>query len=221
MAIFDSEAKEYDSWYDSKLGAYVDQVETDLAFSLFTPRPGMKILDIGCGTGNFSIKLAKMGCRVVGLDQSKDMLAQAKKKNPAIDFRLGDVYKLDFADQTFDGVFSMAAFEFIKEPQKAYAEMKRVLKTKGSLLIGTINRESQWGDLYQSDFFRDQTVFKHANFKAMADLKGWDPDNLTGSGECLFISPTATEEDISSEQEKRLSVSERGGFICAKWTKKG
>ena len=54
-----------------------------------------------------------------------------------------DAYNITFPSESFDGVFSMAAFEFINKPIIAYDEMYRVLKENGSLLIGTINRESK------------------------------------------------------------------------------
>ena len=64
MAVFDKKADDYDRWYESKLGKFVDKVETELAFSLLNPFPN-EILDMGCGTGNFSIKLAEKGCKVL------------------------------------------------------------------------------------------------------------------------------------------------------------
>lgn len=223
MAIFDKEASEYDKWYQSKLGEFVDKVETELAFSLFKPTPGMKILDVGCGTGNFSIKLAEMGCKVTGIDKSEKMLEKARQKAKDrgldIEFRIMDVYNIDFPDESFDGVFSMAAFEFVNKAQEAYNEMYRVLKKDGYLLIGTINKESKWGDLYLSKPFQENSVFKYADFKSMDDMKSWDSENVVDSGEALFIPPETGEKDVSIELEKQLSSSERGGFICVLWKK--
>lgn len=223
MAIFDKEAGDYDEWYTSKLGDFVDKVETDLAFSLFKPNSGMKILDVGCGTGNFSIKLAEMGCKVVGIDKSEEMLSKArvkaKSKGLDIEFHTMDVYDLEFSDESFDGVFSMAAFEFIKEAQSAYDEMYRVLKKDGYLLIGTINEESKWGELYLSKPFQENSVFKYADFKSMDDMKSWNTKEIISSGECLFIPPNIEEKHISIKREEELSSSERGGFICVLWEK--
>lgn len=223
MAVFDAEATKYDQWYETKLGRFVDEVETKLAFSLFLPKPGMKILDVGCGTGNFSIKLAKMGCEVVGIDISDEMLTKARKKSRDlgmnIEFYNMDIYDLKFEEETFDGVFSMAAFEFIKEPQKAYEEMFRVLKKNGELLIGTIHRDSSWGSLYMSDEFQKNTVFKYASFKSMEELTQLDSKRLKAKGECLFIPPNAPDEVINMEQEREYSKKERGGYICALWKK--
>lgn len=223
MAIFDKEAKEYDNWYKSKLGEFVDKVETDSAFSLYKPTPGMKILDVGCGTGNFSIKLAEMGCKVIGIDKSGEMLSQAKekakKKGLDIEFHIMDIYDINFPDESFDGVFSMAAFEFIKESKKAYNEMHRVLKKDGPLLIGTINRDSKWGELYLSKEFQENSVFKHADFKSMDDLKSLDIEAFVNSGECLFIPPNTEEENINMDFERKLSTSESGGFISVLWKK--
>ena len=222
MEIFDLEAKNYDQWYDSKLGKFVDQVETELAFKPFKPYPGMKVLDAGCGTGNFSLKLAEMGCQVIGIDISEEMLKIAQTKiKPGLDleFRLMDTYDLDFADQEFDGVLSMAAFEFIYQPQKAYDEMYRVLKPQGNLVIGTINLESKWGEFYLSDEIRENSVYKYADFKTLAALKSLNQKEVVGSGQCLFIPPTAKEDEISLELEKELSEKEKGGFICVKWQK--
>lgn len=223
MAIFDQEASEYDTWYQSNLGKFVDQVETELAFSLFKPEGEMKILDVGCGTGNFSIKLAEMGCKVIGIDKSEKMLEEAKRKAEIkglnIEFLNMDVYDIELSDESFDGVFSMAAFEFIKRPKKAYDEMYRVLKKGGYLLIGTINRDSKWGELYMSEPFQENSVFKYADFKSMDDMESWDSENIVTSGEALFLPPNTEEENVSLELDKELSASERGGFICMLWKK--
>ena len=79
MVVFDNEAASYDSWYETKLGKFVDEVETECAFSLLSLEKRKRVLDIGCGTGNFSFKLEKMDYRVVGVDVSDQMLAIARK----------------------------------------------------------------------------------------------------------------------------------------------
>ena len=217
MPVFDKIAHDYDQWYKTKLGSFADKVETELAFRLFTPEKGMKVLDVGCGTGLFSIRLAEMGCKVTGIDVSPDMLAIAKdkvkQKNLDVDFREMDVYDLDFADESFDAVFSMATFEFVKLPQKAYDQMFRVLKKDGKMLIGTINKDSRWGELYMSKSVRENSVFKHADFKTVEDVKSLDRKNVIDSGECLFIPPDAPENDINIANEKKLAKTERGGFF--------
>jgi ubiquinone/menaquinone biosynthesis C-methylase UbiE len=223
MAVFDIIAKDYDEWYKGGIGKFADQAETCLAFNLFSPEKHHRVLDVGCGTGNFSLKLAGYGCEVTGIDLSEEMLAQARHKaegiKPEMLFKRMDVYNLEFPDNHFDGVFSMAAFEFITQPGKAYSEMFRVLKPGGRLLIGTINRDSKWGELYLSKSFQENSVFKYASFMTMEQLKDLDRENLKGFGECLFIPPDAGSESISWEEEKRLSLTERGGFICAIWEK--
>ncbi len=217
MPVFDKIAHDYDQWYKTKLGSFADKVETELAFRLFTPEKGMKVLDVGCGTGLFSIRLAEMGCKVTGIDVSPDMLAIAKdkvkQKNLDVDFREMDVYDLDFADESFDAVFSIATFEFVKLPQKAYDQMFRVLKKDGKMLIGTINKDSRWGELYMSKSVRENSVFKHADFKTVEDVKILDSKNVIDSGECLFIPPDAPENDINIANEKKLAKTERGGFF--------
>lgn len=223
MQIFDNIADSYDSWYLTKMGDFVDKVETDLAFNLFKVKPGMLILDIGCGTGNFSIKLAKKGCKVIGIDVSDEMLdiarVKALKEGLEIEFHNMNVYDLKFDNETFDGAFSMAAFEFITEPDKALEEIFRVIKKDGSILVGTINKDSKWGELYQTEEYQNNTVFKHADFKTLEDLKQIMSEKIIASGESLFVSPSSKEEDFTEEKEIELSSTERGGYICVLWEK--
>lgn len=224
MAIFDKEAKIYDEWYKSKLGNFVDEVETRCVFDLFKAKKGMKVLDVGCGTGNFSIKLAKMGCEVVGIDVSEEMLkvaeAKAREEGLNIKFYKMDAHQMEFEDNTFDGVLSVTAFEFLKEPEKAIEEIFRVLKPNGQLLIGTINKNSKWGEMYLSKEFQENTVFKYANFKTIEDMKSYKKEYLVDIKECLFVPPNAEEEDICMVKEMELAQKgKRGGFICALWRK--
>lgn len=223
MAIFDNEAKSYDSWYDTKLGDFVDRVERKCAFDLFLPFEGKKILDIGCGTGNYSIRLAELGYEVVGIDISDEMLdiarGKAKEKNLNIKFYNMDIYDLKFDDGEFDGAFSMAAFEFVEDTERALSEIFRVVKIGGQILIGTINKDSSWGELYLSEDLQRNSVFKYAHFKIIEDFTRIYSDKVVDKKECLFISPSADIEDINMEKEEELSRSERGGFICVLWGK--
>lgn len=224
MAAFDEIAGSYDQWYLTPMGNFVDVVETGLAFEMFGGRQGMSVLDAGCGTGNFSLKLARRGCRVTGIDISPAMLEIAGEKASGagikIDFRLMDLYSLDFPDGHFDAVFSMAAFEFVKDPGRVLDELFRVTRSGGSILVGTINRDSSWGRLYSGEEYRKNSIFRHADLKSPEDFKQLRKESLVDMRECLFVPPGAAGEDISMEAERRLSMSERGGYFCALWRKR-
>lgn len=223
MAVFNNIATEYDEWYSQKKGAFVDRVESDLAFSMLKLEPGMKVLDVGCGTGIFSMKLAEKGCIVTGIDVSEGMLAVAREK--AAEKKLPIAYlqmnatELAFDDGAFNAVLAMAAVEFIEDTARAVEEMFRVVKNGGQVLIGTINADSDWGEYYQSKKMQEDSIYRYAAFKTIDDLKAWNPEKLVQTGACLFIPPFADEEEFILEREKELSGTRRGGYICALWGK--
>lgn len=219
---FDKKAAfEYDKWYQTKMGSFIDEVETKAAFDLFKPQSEEKILDIGCGTGNFTIKLAQKGCKVTGIDISSPMLEKAVEKaeklNLDINFKKEDAVQLNFAANSFDGVISMTAIEFIEDLKKAFDEMKRVVKPAGKILLGSIRGNSDWSRLYKKRAQRKDSVFSHAIFRELEDLKKLDEENLVQTKECLYISPATVKEKINWEEEKSLAKEKRGGFICALW----
>jgi len=227
MPIFDQIAASYDQWYKTKIGEFADKAETDCAFSLFQIKTGMHILDVGCGTGNFSMKLAQKGAQVTAIDISDEMLNIARQKavesNLSIDFKNMHSLKLQFPDDTFDGVFSMATIEFISDNdvKKMLSDMFRVCKKGGPVLVGTINRESNWGKLYQDKSFQKKApLFKHAFLKTPAEISQFEKDSLIAVKECLFLPPDISEEDISKEKDEQLSQISRGGFFCILWQKK-
>ncbi len=221
MTIFNEVATDYDQWYTTKMGRFVDDIETACAFELFLPQQDQKILDVGCGTGNFSIKLAEKGAIVTGIDVSEEMLSIARTKIGAlpIAYKNMDLYQLEFEDNTFDAVFSMAAFEFVEFPERALGELFRVLKPGGKLMVGTIHLDSSWGRLYTSDYFQRETVFKYATFKTMEEMAAYAPERLKQTKECLFLPPDTPEARINLETELQYSVNNRGGFICLLWEK--
>lgn len=223
MAIFNGIAAQYDDWYSQKKGAFVDRVETDLAFGMLKLEPGMSVLDVGCGTGNFSMKMAERGCVVTGIDVSEEMLKVAREKaaekSLSISYLQMDATELGFDDGAFDVVLTMAAVEFIEDTARAVEEMFRVVKNGGQVLIGTINADSDWGEYYQTKKLQGNSIYRYAVFKTIEDLKVWEPEKLVGTGACLFIPPFADEEEYTIEREKELSGKRRGGYVCALWIK--
>jgi SAM-dependent methyltransferase len=95
---------------------------------LLAPRAGERILDLGCGDGVLTAKLASMGCHVIGVDASAPQIDAARKLH--LDARIMNGEALDF-DSEFDAVFSNAALHWMSNPAKVIAGVLRVLKAHG------------------------------------------------------------------------------------------
>jgi demethylmenaquinone methyltransferase/2-methoxy-6-polyprenyl-1,4-benzoquinol methylase len=99
------------------------------------PKPGERILDVAAGTGASSASLARNGASVVALDFSAGMIEEWRKRNPKIEFVEGDAEKLPFGDDAFDVVTISFGLRNVANPKAALAEMYRVLKPGGRLMI--------------------------------------------------------------------------------------
>ncbi len=95
-------------------------------------------LDIGCGEGRFSRMLREAGVRTVGIDPAKPLLAEARLRDPDGDYRLGQAEELPFPNETFDLVVSYLMLIDVPDAARAIAEMARVLKPGGTLLIANL-----------------------------------------------------------------------------------
>ena len=109
----------------------------------------LRILDVGCGAGFFSVLLAKEGHRVTGVDLTPDMIENAKilaaEENADCEFIVMDAENVDFPDETFDVVISRNLTWTLPHVRRAYRDWVRVLKKGGVLL----NFDANYG---MSDF---------------------------------------------------------------------
>ncbi len=95
---------------------------------LLDPQPGERILDLGCGDGELTQKLAAHGCAVVGVDSSAAMIAAAAARG--LDARVVDGQALAF-NAEFDAVFSSAALHWMPKPERVAAGVWQALKPGG------------------------------------------------------------------------------------------
>lgn len=97
---------------------------------LLDPKPGERILDLGCGPGQLTAKIAERGAEVVGLDASAEMIGQARQNYPQLQFVLQDAAAMRFESQ-FDAVFSNAALHWMLDATAVAKAIARVLRPGG------------------------------------------------------------------------------------------
>ena len=132
-----SDADKFVRFYESDFGkSILDQEAEYIRGEL---KDCGRILDIGCGIGVFEERLS--GLDITGLDISEEMIAEARKRRGK-KFVVGDAENLDFGDAYFDGVFYVAALEFITDYKKAVRESWRVTRPGGKLLVLMLNPAS-------------------------------------------------------------------------------
>ncbi len=120
--------------YDSKRYALVnrwDERHTKTVGRLLQPRPGEKILEVGAGRGHLTKRLIDLGVDAVGIDANPHASEMAVS-DAVVTMR---AERLDFADESFDKVVSVHAIEHVPEIEGALAEMARVLKPGGIVLL--------------------------------------------------------------------------------------
>lgn len=105
-------------------------------FALLEVKPGQHLLDIGCGLGDEARALAHLvGSTgwVIGVDSSETMITEARnrttEKNLPVEYAVGDIHALDFADNTFDGCRAERILGHVANPRQAIAELRRVAKS--------------------------------------------------------------------------------------------
>jgi ubiquinone/menaquinone biosynthesis C-methylase UbiE len=100
-------------------------------------KSGSRVLDIGCGAGQFSKYLLEHGYSVAGIDSSAEMLAIARKRVPNGVFTEMDMRKLDYADESFGGALVAYSIIHIPTPELAAVllEIRRIIKTDGFALF--------------------------------------------------------------------------------------
>ena len=133
--------EDYDAWYDSPRGRWIGDVEFELLCRHLDTKAGTSLLDVGCGTGWFTRRLAAAGLDVTGLDVDPAALDFARARSDhGISYLEGEACRLPFPDKSFDQVISITALCFVDDWPRAIAEIVRV--TRRRFVLGLLNRYS-------------------------------------------------------------------------------
>lgn len=163
----------YARWRSTDLGAITERLEHDLILSMLPPVEGKRVLDVGCGDGELTQKLAERGADVIGADANPDMIAAAQRRNAGT-YQVADATALPFDDETFDVVTAVTVLCVCDDPKILVGEMARVLKPGGRLVIGELGKWSLWAlsrrlrGLANNRMWRDTRFFSTHGLAALA-----------------------------------------------------
>lgn len=143
-----SEINAYDQWHESVHGredpSNIKLEEWHKNVLQFLPSvKDLRVLEVGCGVGDFAIYLSRQGADVTAVDFSSQAIELATEKarvqNYQVDFRVADAQALPLENNSFDLIVSCECLEHVPTPQLALNEMYRVLKPSGKLILTTEN----------------------------------------------------------------------------------
>ncbi len=165
--IFDQYWKRYDNWYDEYKFAYLSEIE---AIKKVLHEKG-KGLEIGVGTGRFASTLGISD----GIDPSTKMATIAKSRG--INVQIGNGENLPYKNEEFDYILITITICFVKKPGKVISEANRVLKDKGRIILGIVDKNSFLGKFYQE---KKSIFYKEANFFSVKEIAKLLKDNKFG-----------------------------------------
>lgn len=144
-------------WIAGDFGEIAKSIETgaDEFVARLDLRPGMRVLDVACGTGNLAIPAAKAGADVTGIDIAPNLIEQAQKRAAAEGlnavFEVGDAEALPYADGSFDIVMTMFGAMFAPRPDVTAAELIRVCRGGGLIAMANWTPEAFTGQMFKTN----------------------------------------------------------------------
>ena len=133
-SFWDRNAKHYDRFMRKDAAAYMQM------YALIRPVVKAKtVLELATGTGLIARHIVNAAAHIEATDASPEMITEAKRDNQSakLHFSVQDMFRLPYADRSFDVVIVSNALHIVPQPEKALAEIRRVLKDKGVLLAPT------------------------------------------------------------------------------------
>jgi SAM-dependent methyltransferase len=154
----------------TSLGLYIFSRQKELILEFIAPRAGERMLDIGCGTGNYLNTFREKGCSVTRFDPCPEMGEAARSKTGArAEIYRGQAEDLPFSDDEFDIITIVNALEIARNPQKVIAEAIRVCR--GRIFIGFINKYSFVGTKQRLKELFGFPLGAKINFFTMEEVK--------------------------------------------------
>jgi ubiquinone biosynthesis O-methyltransferase len=175
-AVPDLGSEAYTRWRASEIGATTEQLESQLLLELVGDFHGRRVLDVGCGDGEFALELAKRGAVVTGIDASAAMIDAAKRRatqhNVDITFQVGMAEQLAFSAERFDVVSAITILCFIGDAAPVFREIARVLRPGGRLVIGELGKWSTWAASRRIRAWLGSRLWRRARFRTANELRG-------------------------------------------------
>src|SRR5450830_1426437 len=166
----------YARWRSSRLGQITDRLEQQLLFELIGSVASKTLLDVGCGDGALASELTRHGAIVTGLDADPAMITAARKRSDVEATQLqlieGRAETLPFRAGAFDYTLAVTTLCFVQDARRAIAEMARVLKPGGRLVIGELGRWSLWAAHRRIRGWLGHPTWRAAMFRTAAELRG-------------------------------------------------
>ncbi len=134
-------ARQKATWESGDFGEIAKSIEPAAEeFMAHLPlRPGHRVLDAACGTGNLAVIARRIGCEVHGLDIATNLIAQARARTRAeglnITYVEGDAEAMPYDDASFDVTVSMYGVMFTPQPERIVDELRRVTKPGGIIAL--------------------------------------------------------------------------------------
>lgn len=180
-------------------------------------------LDIGCGTGNYTIEFSKRGVKMIGIDPSEAMLSIARTRNNDVEWRNGKAEAMSLADSSVDGVLAVLTTHHWTNQDKGYVELGRVMKPGSRLVIFTATPEqmrSYWLTYYFPTMLRDagKHMLSYETIEANLHRAGFSSVNaekyfVTNDLQDLFLQSGKHNPAIYLDEQVRRGIS---SFATAK-----
>ncbi|HZJ25801.1 MAG TPA: class I SAM-dependent methyltransferase [Acidimicrobiia bacterium] len=144
-------ARRYDQWFERGWGRYAWHVERHILRRVVRTAPGLVAVDIGCGSGRSTEILRAQGARVFGIDRDPAMLTIAHQRGTT-PLAVADAHALPLLDASVDLALAVTLLEFVADPKAVIAELARVVRPGGRIIIAALNTRSAWGLAHQREF---------------------------------------------------------------------